>query len=179
MDRVGDMLRSVAAGCLACATLLASGDQAAAEVARAVYDSTTGNITLFAPADGSVTSFFLESSSGIFSGDPMNVAPGAVGNPFNVDTDFEVSQFDNSFGETPLFTAPSFDLGNIAISGLTLEFLNEDITTFTYTIVDGGDVFNGQLSVVPEPAGLAVAAAGAAVAMLLPWNRVRRQRRSA
>ncbi|MCE9630048.1 MAG: hypothetical protein K8S94_04915 [Planctomycetia bacterium] len=165
-------LVAIAFACFAM-TCLSAAAQTQTTVMQVIYDPATGDVTIVSPLDESLTSFNLVSASGVFTGATMNVAPGAIGNFLNVDSNDNVAQFDTGFGTTALFPTPSFDLGNIASPALSLGFLQSDLTTIDYTIIGSETVFAGTVAVVPEPTTPLLAAAASLAFVLALRSRGR------
>ena len=113
-----------------------------------VYNAATGEVA--AESTTPLSSFQVESASGIFSGDNAK----NLGGPFDVDTDTKV--FKATFGDR--FESLSF--GTIASAGLSEAFLLEDLAV-TGSFAEGGtfgpDV---ELQYIPEPSGLVLLLVG-------------------
>ena len=112
------------------------------------YDPSSGSIALESTTGG-FDSFVLSSESGIFTGDAATLP----GGPYEVDSDAEVSSV---FATTTTSPGSSLNLGNIAVTGLDLSFLMEDLgalggltgnDNFEFSIIVAGAVtlgdFNG------------------------------------
>ena len=102
------------------------------------YDTRDGNVGVL--STDPLSSFSVESASGVFTGDPAM----GLGGPFDVDTDNKI--FHAEFGTT--FT--ELLLGKVAQTGLTEEFLNGD-WSYAGSFGAGGTYNNAELVVLPMP----------------------------
>ena len=135
--------------------------------AQLSYDPATGNVTLDASlAPGAkITSFRLLSSGGDLNAPGVVVFPSA--NLFTTDQTTEIFWSDpNGVGFAGLH-----NLGAILDSGLTLAQIQAALSGATYTGQLGTGVRDLDITVVPEPGGLMVLAAGA---LAMARRRVRR-----
>ena len=106
-----------------------------------VYDAGSGELSVDAPAGAQLTSVNIDSASGIFTGD----AAANLGGSFDNDADNNIfkATFGSSFG--------SISFGNVAQSGLSEEFVRNDLTAVG-SIAGGGALGDVDLIYVPEPA---------------------------
>ena len=114
------------------------------------YDAGTGEVGV--RATEALTSFSIESASGIFTGS----AAGNLGGPFDVDSDLKI--FKATFGNS--FQDVSF--GNVAQTGLSKNFLLGDLAASGSLLAGGTYGANVELDYVPEPASLILLAMGLA-----------------
>jgi hypothetical protein len=105
-----------------------------------VYNPTTGELAVDAPAGTELTSINIDSSAGIFTG----VAAQNLGGSFDNDGNDNIfkATFGSSFG--------SISFGNVAQSGLSKEFMLDDLTVVG-SLAGGGDLGTVDLIYVPEP----------------------------
>jgi hypothetical protein len=111
-----------------------------------IYDAATGEVSVDAPADHQLTSINIDSAGGIFTG----AAAQNLGGSFDNDTDGNIfkATFGGSFG--------SLSFGNVAATGLSEQFLLNDLTVVG-SLSGGGDLGTVDLIYVPEPANGAMA----------------------
>ena len=175
----------------------------AAPVLNAAYDPANGNITLVSlddtsgqPVSLSIATFQFISPGLLLSGSAALVPPSAASfatvlntavstavSPPSVHGEIYVTNFG---GGTPLFTG-SWNLGNVAATGLTQSQIGSGFTTtgdpdiiaggpypgrFIYQVQGSPSFFAGQITAVPEPSGIALAALGS---LALAANQVRRR----
>ena len=114
-----------------------------------VYSAVTGELSVDAPAGVELTSINIDSAAGILTGaDAQN-----LGGSFDNDADDNIfkATFGGSFG--------SVSFGNVAQSGLSEQFVLEDLSVVG-SLAGGGDLGNVDLVYVPEPAALGLLAYG-------------------
>jgi hypothetical protein len=111
------------------------------------YNAVTGELSVDPPAGGELTSIYISSVSGIFTGQPVQHIEG----DFDVDTDNEI--FVAMFGAT--FGAISF--GRAAEPGLSHDFVLDDLTVVG-SLAGGGPLGDVDLVyiAVPEPCAVAL-----------------------
>ena len=114
-----------------------------------IYNSSTGEFGVDAPVGVELTSINIDSAAAIFTGD----AAENLGGSFDNDTDNNIfkATFGSSFG--------SLSFGNVAQSGLSEEFLLNDLSVVG-SLAGGGDLGNVDLVYVPEPSTLGMLAFG-------------------
>ena len=105
-----------------------------------VYDPTTGELAMAAPAGSQLTSVNIDSAAGLFTGDAAQNLGGSFDHDGN-DNIFTAT-FGSSFG--------SISFGNVAQSGLSKEFVLDDLTVVG-SLAGGGDLETVDLIYVPEP----------------------------
>ena len=103
-----------------------------------------------APAGAELTSINIDSVAGIFTGDAAQNLGGSFDNDGN-DNIFKAT-FGSSFG--------SISFGNVAQSGLSKEFVLDDLTVVG-SLAGGGDLGEVDLIYVPEPTSLVLLVLGA------------------
>ena len=110
-----------------------------------VYDPSTGELGVDAPAGVDLTSVNIDSAAGIFTGDPAQ----NLGGSFDNDADGNIfkATFGSSFG--------SLSFGTVAQAGLSEEFILGDLTVVG-SLAGGGDLGNVDLVYVPEPTTIAL-----------------------
>ena len=108
--------------------------------ASILYDPTTGELAVDAPADTELTSVNIDSVASIFTGDAAQNLGGSFDNDRN-DNIFKAT-FGSSFG--------SLSFGDVARSGLSKEFLIDDLNVVG-SLAGGGDLGTDDLIYVPEP----------------------------
>ena len=108
-----------------------------------VYNATTGEVSVDAPAGKDLTSVNIESASRIFTGDPAQ----NLGGSFDNDADGNIfkATFGSSFG--------SLSFGNVAQTGLSEDFVAGDLTVVG-SLAGGGDLGAVDLIYIPEPSTL-------------------------
>jgi hypothetical protein len=114
-----------------------------------VYNPGTGEVAVDAPAGVELTSINIDSAGGIFTGmDAQN-----LGGSFDNDADNNIfkATFGGSFG--------SLTFGSVAQTGLTEDFVANDLTVVG-SLAGGGDLGNVDLIYVPEPSALVMLALG-------------------
>ena len=121
-----------------------------------VYDAGTGELAVDAPSGHELTSINITSAAGTFVGVKPAVLDGAFDN-FAADNVFKAT-FGGSFG--------SISFGNVAPSGLTEEFLLNDLSVVG-SLAGGGDLGQVDLIYVPEPASALFMVLGAIVSAAL------------
>jgi len=105
-----------------------------------VYEPSTGELSVDAPAGVELTSINIDSSGGVFTGRSAQ----NLGGSFDNDGDNNI--FKATFGGS--FGALSF--GNVAQTGLSEQFMLGDLTVVG-SLAGGGDLGNVDLIYVPEP----------------------------
>ena len=125
------------------------------------YNPDTGEVGVDAPAGTELTSINIDSAAGIFTGDPAQ----NLGGSFDNDADNNVfkATFGSSFG--------SLSFGNVAQTGLSEDFVANDLTVVG-SLSGGGDLGAVDLIYVPEPSALVLLGLGVA-GMLLTSKRKR------
>jgi hypothetical protein len=110
-----------------------------------IYDASTGELAVDAPAGVALTSINIDSAAGIFTGDPAQ----NLGGSFDNDADNNVfkATFGDSFG--------SLSFGNVAQTGLSHDFVVNDLTVVG-SLAGGGALGDVDLIYVPEPSTLAL-----------------------
>jgi hypothetical protein len=124
------------------------------------YHAGTGEVWVDAPAGVALTSINIDSTAGIFTGEPAENLGGSF------DNDADVNIFKATFGDS--FGSISF--GNVAQTGLAQDVVLADLTVVG-SLAGGGDLGDVDLIYVPEPSALLLLSV-ALVASLL----VRRRR---
>ena len=125
------------------------------------YNSGTGQVWVDAPAGVELTSVNIDSAAGVFTGE----AAQNLGGSFDNDADGNIfkATFGSSFGTT--------NFGNIAQTGLSKDFLLNDLTVVG-SLNGGGDLGEVDLVYVPEPSSLVLIL----FACIAVWVRVRKNR---
>ena len=108
-----------------------------------IYNPTTGELGVDAPAGQELTSINIDSASGIFTGAPAQNLGGSFDN--DAANNIFKATFGSSFG--------SLTFGNVAQSGLSEEFVLNDLSVVG-SRAGGGDLGNVDLVYVPEPTTL-------------------------
>lgn len=114
-----------------------------------VYDVSTGEVGVDTPAGVELTSINIESTAGVFTGDPAQNLGGSFDN--DADDNIFKATFGSQFG--------SLSFGNVAQTGLSQEFVANDLTVVG-SLAGGGDLGDVDLIYVPEPSGLLLLALG-------------------
>ena len=114
-----------------------------------MYDPSSGEVAVNAPAGTQLTSLNIDSAAGIFTG----AAALNLGGTFDNDSDNNVfkATFGSSFG--------SLSFGNVAQAGLSEEFVLNDLTVVG-SLAGGGALGNVDLIYVPEPATMLLLLSG-------------------
>jgi hypothetical protein len=114
-----------------------------------VYDPSTGEVAVDAPSGVELTSINIDSAAGIFTGDAAQNLDGS----FDNDADYNIfkATFGSSFG--------SLSFGGVAQSGLSEQFLLDDLSVVG-SLAGGGDLGEVDLIYVPEPTSVLLLAAG-------------------
>ena len=128
-----------------------------------IYDVSTGEVAVDAPAGTDLTSINIDSVAGIFTGEPAQNLGGSFDN--DSDTNIFKATFGSSFG--------SLSFGNVAQTGLSDDFVANDLTVVG-SLAGGGDLGEVDLIYIPEPTGLVLLSVG--LGGLCLWTR--RNRRS-
>ena len=128
---------------------IGSGGNSDDEQTSIVYDPSTGELGVNAPASTELTSINIDSAAGVFTGDPAQ----NLGGSFDNDSDNNIfkATFGSSFG--------SLSFGNVAQAGLTEEFVLSDLTVVG-SLAGGGDLGTVDLMYVPEPSACVLAMIG-------------------
>jgi hypothetical protein len=126
-----------------------------------VYNPATGELAVDAPAGTQLTSINIDSAARIFTGQPAQ----NLGGSFDNDADGNIfkATFGSSFG--------SLTFGNVAQSGLSEDFVANDLTVVG-SLAGGGALGDVDLIYVPEPWSAPLLAVGVLVMLGL----VRRRR---
>jgi hypothetical protein len=105
-----------------------------------IYDARSGELSIDAPVGAELTAINIDSGSGIFVGE----AAAQLGGSFDNDSDANIfkATFGSSFG--------SLSFGNVAQTGLTEDFMLNDLTV-TGALAGGGDLGAVDLIYIPEP----------------------------
>jgi hypothetical protein len=114
-----------------------------------VYNPGTGELAVDAPAGVHLTSINIDSASGIFTGQAAQNLGGSFDN--DADNNIFKATFGSSFG--------SLSFGNVAQSGLSEQFVSNDLTVVG-SLAGGGALGDVDLIYVPEPAALVLASLG-------------------
>ena len=114
-----------------------------------VYNPGTGELKVDAPAGTDLTSINIDSAGGIFTGDPAANLGGSFDN--DADNNIFKATFGSSFG--------SLSFGNVAQTGLSKDFVLNDLTAVG-SLAGGGDLGAVDLVYVPEPSALVLLALG-------------------
>ena len=125
-----------------------------------VYDTSTGEVAVDAPAGIELTSINIDSAGGIFTGDPAANLGGSFDN--DADNNIFKATFGSSFG--------SVSFGNVAQAGLSEDFLTNDLSVVG-SLAGGGDLGNVDLVFIPEPSTIGMLLFG----MLLGLRCLRRK----
>ena len=110
-----------------------------------VYDANAGEVSVDAPAGVELTSIIIDSAAGIFTGDAATNLGGSFDN--DADNNIFKATFGSSFG--------SLSFGNVAQTGLSEDFVLNDLTAVG-SLAGGGDLGAVDLIYVPEPSTLAM-----------------------
>jgi hypothetical protein len=130
--------------------------------ASIIYNPSTGELGVDAPAGTNLTSINIDSASAVFTGTPAQ----NLGGSFDNDSDGNIfkATFGSSFG--------SLSFGNVARTGLSEDFVANDLTVVG-SLAGGGGLGNVDLIYVPEPAAIVLLVVGLAV-VLVRAGRTRR-----
>jgi hypothetical protein len=148
--------------------LVISGPPSAGR-ATLIYDATTGDVKID-PNGNTMTGFDLWDSAGNFFVGAANMPPGGA-----FVTNDATEKFWSSFNP-PNYLVALWDLGNIAPAGLTEAQFKAALNNAAGDTVwykAGGGAFDYNISYVPEPSSLAMAAAGALALLAVGWRRRR------
>ena len=126
-----------------------------------IYNATTGELAVDAPAGTELTSINIDSTAGIFTGDPAQ----GLGGSFDNDADNNIfkATFGSSFG--------SLSFGTVAQTGLSEDLVAGDLTVVG-SLAGGGELGAVDLIYVPEPSTMALLSLAWFIA-LLPRRRQR------
>ena len=119
------------------------------------YNPSTGEIFVDAPAGQELTSINIDSAGGIFTGGPAQNLGGSFDN--DADSNIFKATFGGSFG--------SLMLGNVAQTGLSQDFVLNDLTVVG-SLAGGGALGDVDLIYVPEPTTVLLLAIGFAVGLI-------------
>jgi hypothetical protein len=108
-----------------------------------VYNSTTGELRVDAPASTELTSVNIDSAAGIFTGDAAE----------NLGGSFDNHSHDNIFKATFGTSFGALSFGDVAQAGLSEDFVDNDLTVVG-SLARGGDLGDVDLVYVPEPSSL-------------------------
>ncbi len=114
-----------------------------------IYNPGTGEVAVDAPPGTDLTSINIDSAAGIFTGDDARNLGGSFDN--DADNNIFKATFGSSFG--------SLSFGNVAQTGLSHDFVLNDLTVVG-SLAGGGDLGDVDLIYVPEPGTMALAAVG-------------------
>jgi hypothetical protein len=128
------------------------------------YNTSTGEVWVDAPTGFELTSFNVDSASGIFTGSAAQNLGGSFDN--GADNNIFKATFGSSFG--------SLSFGNVAQSGLSEEFMLGDLSVIG-SLAGGGDLGNVGLIYVPKPASAFLLACGL-IAVSVHFRRGRRKK---
>lgn len=110
-----------------------------------IYNATTGEIVVDAPASRELTSINIDSAAGIFTGgECRSSCQGCFFTECSDDNIFKAT-FGGSFG--------SLSFGNVAQPGLSADFVANDLTVVG-SLAGGGDLDDVDLIYVPEPSAV-------------------------
>lgn len=127
------------AWCQWCAAAIETGGLRDDEQTSIVYDASTGELSVNAPASTELTSINIDSASGIFAGEPQNLG-GSFDN-FGAHNIFKAT-FGSSFG--------SLGFGFVAPARLNEAFVANDLTVVG-SLADGGDLGDVDLIYIGLP----------------------------
>ncbi len=127
-----------------------------------IYNPSTGEVAVDAPATTQLTSINIDSAGRIFTGAPAQNLGGSFDN--DADNNIFKATFGSSFG--------SLSFGNVAQAGLSQQFVLNDLTVVG-SLAGGGALGNVDLIYVPEPSALALLGLGAVA--LVGYVRCRRR----
>ncbi len=114
-----------------------------------LYDASTGELGVAAPAGMELTSINIDSAAGVFTGQPAQNLGGSFDN--DADNNIFKATFGSSFG--------SLSFGNVAQPGLSEQFVLADLTVVG-SLAGGGALGTVDLIYVPEPATIVLAMVG-------------------
>ena len=121
---------------------------------RSSTTSSTGEVSVDAPAGVELTSINIDSAAGIFTGESAQNLGGSFDN--DADSNIFKATFGSSFG--------SLSFGNVAQAGLSEEFVLGDLTVIG-SLAGGGDLGNVDLVYVPEPATVLLLSLGLVIGL--------------
>ncbi len=128
-----------------------------------IYNPSTGEVAVDAPAGNQLTSINIDSAGRIFTGAPAQ----NLGGSFDNDSDNNIfkATFGSSFG--------SLSFGNVAQPGLSQAFVLNDLTAVG-SLAGGGALGPVDLIYIPEPSGIVLVGIGgvALVALLRKRDKV-------
>jgi hypothetical protein len=126
-----------------------------------IYNPSTGELGVNAPVSTQLTSINIDSAGGIFTGARAQNLGGSFDN--DADNNIFKATFGSSFG--------SLSFGNVAQTGLSEQFVLNDLTVVG-SLAGGGALGNVDLVYVPEPSAIVLVWLG--LAWLAAWRRKRR-----
>lgn len=118
------------------------------------YDPRTGELAVDAPAGSQLTSINIDSAAQIFTGAPAANLGGSFDN--DADGNLFKATFGSSFG--------SLSFGHVAQTGLSAEFIQNDLAVVG-SLAGGGGLGEVDLIYVPEPSALVLVGLGLASAL--------------
>ncbi len=125
-----------------------------------IYNPTSGEIAVNAPAGKELSSINIDSAAGIFTGQAAQNLGGSFDN--DADNNIFKATFGSSFG--------SLSFGNVAQPGLSEQFVHNDLSVVG-SLAGGGALGDVDLVYVPEPSSILLLAVG--LAAWLSWQRKR------
>ncbi len=114
-----------------------------------IYNPSTGEVAVDAPATTQLTSINIDSAGRIFTGAPAQNLGGSFDN--DADNNIFKATFGSSFG--------SLSFGNVAQAGLSQQFVLNDLTVVG-SLAGGGALGNVDLIYIPEPSTLVLLGLG-------------------
>jgi hypothetical protein len=134
---------------------IAPGGRRGDDQTSVVYNPSTGELAVDAPAGIQLTSINIDSASAIFTGDAAQNLGGSFDN--DADNNIFKATFGSSFG--------SLRFGNVAQKALSEQFVLSDLTVVG-SLAGGGALGNVDLIYVPEPAAVVQLALGIIASLL-------------
>jgi hypothetical protein len=122
-----------------------------------IYNPTTGELAVDAPAGTQLTSINIDSAAAIFTGQSAQNLAGSFDN--DSDNNIFKATFGSSFG--------SLSFGNVAQRGLSEQFVQNDLSVVG-SLAGGGALGDVDLVYIPEPSSILLLALG--VAAWLSWQ---------
>ena len=139
---------------------VADGGQRQDGQTSVVYDASTGELAVDAPAGTELTSINIDSAASIFTGESAQNLGGSFDN--DADDNIFKATFGGSFG--------SLNFGKVAQTGLSQEFVLGDLTVVG-SLQGGGGLGDVDLVYVPEPATALLLVLACVTGTLLSWRR--------